>query len=224
MNTHITTYYNQLAQKYDSDRFGNAYGRFLHAQERALLTRWLASVKAGAILDLGCGTGRFLDLATHGLDASTGMLEVARQKFPEKTLQNGLAFAMPLADESFDVIFSMHMVMHLSADELQPLLAEAHRVLKPGGSLMFDFPSTSRRQLLRQKAAGWHGANAYTLREIRAASLGQWRLEAVNGFLFLPIHRVPRSMRSWLIGLDTWLCGSFFKRFSSYLIVHLVKI
>lgn len=75
MNTHITTYYNQLAQKYDSDRFGNAYGRFLHAQERALLTRWLASVKAGAILDLGCGTGRFLDLATHGLDASTGMLE-----------------------------------------------------------------------------------------------------------------------------------------------------
>ncbi|MBL7807096.1 MAG: methyltransferase domain-containing protein [Saprospiraceae bacterium] len=224
MNTHITTYYNQLAQTYDSDRFGHTYGRFLHAQERALLTCWLASVKAGSVLDLGCGTGRFLDLATHGLDASTGMLEVARQKFPEKTLQNGLALAMPLAEESFDAIFSMHMVMHLSADELQPLLAEAHRVLKPGGSLMFDFPSKSRRQLLGYKAAGWHGANAYTLQEIHAASAGQWRLEAASGFLFLPIHRVPRFMRSWLMGIDTWLCGSFMKRFSSYLIVHLIKI
>lgn len=78
VKTDITTYYNQLAQNYDSDRFGNIYGQFLHAQERALLTRWLALLKTGSVLDLGCGTGRFLDLATHGPDASTGMLEVAR--------------------------------------------------------------------------------------------------------------------------------------------------
>ncbi len=224
MNTEIATYYNQLAPDYDTDRFGNSYGQFLHAQERACLQQWLAPMEGSPVLDLGCGTGRFLAFATHGLDASAGMLEQARQKFPAHSILHGDAFAMPFDPQAFGAVFSMHMLMHLSPGDLQALLAETHRVLQPGGRFIFDFPSKYRRQFLGYKATNWHGANAYRLNEIKAAAQGHWQLSSVRGILFLPLHRFPRFIRPWLKGLDNLLCRSFLKRYASYLMVEMVKI
>jgi ubiquinone/menaquinone biosynthesis C-methylase UbiE len=223
MKTTITQYYDQLAPNYDSNRFGNSYGRFLHQQEEAILEHRLKPVNNLPVLDLGCGTGRFLKFATHGLDASTGMLEVAKQKFPDKTLQLGSAFTMPFESRSFGAVFSFHLLMHLSAPDLQALLAEAHRVLQPGGRFIFDFPSKSRRSLIGYRAANWHGANAYAMAEVTAAAEGQWKLEAASGILFFPLHRFPGFIRPWLMPIDTWLCRTFLKRYASYIVVILLK-
>ena len=59
----IQDYYDKIAHKYDADRFGNSYGRYIDALEREILTTWLHGVKPENVLDIGCGTGRFLDFA-----------------------------------------------------------------------------------------------------------------------------------------------------------------
>ena len=64
----IETYYNDIASNYDQWRFGNSYGKYIDYQERAILNNWLRDLKGKNILDLGCGTGIFLDLANTGLD------------------------------------------------------------------------------------------------------------------------------------------------------------
>ena len=84
MKSDITAYYDRIANLYDTDRFGNTYGQFIDAQEHAILSQLLHTAAGQRVLDVGCGTGRFLGYATHGLDASAAMLAVARQKQPEK--------------------------------------------------------------------------------------------------------------------------------------------
>src|ERR1700676_5243836 len=77
-------YYDRLARTYDAERFGNSYGRFLDAQERATLAR-LLPMQGRSVLDLGCGTGRLTDFATHGCDASIESVKLASQRHLKKT-------------------------------------------------------------------------------------------------------------------------------------------
>ena len=48
----IQDYYNQLASKYDNDRFNNTYGQYLHSQEIQILKRDLKGISKDLILDL----------------------------------------------------------------------------------------------------------------------------------------------------------------------------
>ena len=96
--------------------------------------------RLNTILDLGCGTGRFTEsLAAHfaaevtGIDPSEKMLDQARGKLREGRVQYqlGRAEAIPLANESVDLIF-MSMTFHHFKD--QKLAArECRRVLRDGG-------------------------------------------------------------------------------------------
>ncbi|MFN0015217.1 MAG: class I SAM-dependent methyltransferase [Saprospiraceae bacterium] len=223
MQSYITAYYDQIANLYDSDRFGNTYGQFIDAQERAILSQLLGSAVGQRVLDVGCGTGRFLDFATHGLDASAAMLAVARQKQPDKLLTQADFFEQPYENDYFEAAISMHVVMHIASTDLEKLLAEVHRILKPGGQFIFDFPSKPRRTLLGYKSKNWHGANAFTLSEVQALANAKWQMDVAQGILFLPIHRFPPLMRPFLRSFDTWLCRSFLKKYASYIVVSLAK-
>lgn len=99
------------------------------------------------ILDAGCGTGRnFSKLAraassTIGIDFSFGMLTVARRNLAEISAAFPLLLAdlerrLPFQTGSFDVVLCALIGEHLSA--LQNVLREFHRVLKPGGRLVFS--------------------------------------------------------------------------------------
>ena len=97
----VVEYYDELASRYDRHRFGNSYGAYIDAQERRILRAWLVPVKDGKVLDLACGTGRLLDLATHGLDASEAMVRIAREKHPGK-----LVYCRPAIDLArFGILF-----------------------------------------------------------------------------------------------------------------------
>ncbi len=223
MNPDIKAYYDQIATCYDADRFGNSYGRFIDAQEHAFLAHIFQNNEYRQVLDVGCGTGRFLEYATHGLDVSAAMLAVARLKHPEKNLVQADAFATPFEDETFDAALSMHMVMHLEATDLERLLTEMHRILKTNGCFVFDFPSKQRRTLLGYQARNWHGANTFDLSAVKALGLQHWQLHCTRGILFLPLHRFPPFFRPLLWSLDTLLCRSFLKKYASYLVVSLFK-
>lgn len=78
MEKDIKEYYNKLASKYDQSRFANSYGKFIHIQEKRILTKYLGQLQNQKNLDLACGTGRFLNFASHGIDASEEMIKQAK--------------------------------------------------------------------------------------------------------------------------------------------------
>ncbi|MFN0173774.1 MAG: class I SAM-dependent methyltransferase [Saprospiraceae bacterium] len=220
----ISTYYNALAPDYDRSRFGNAYGQFIHRQEYQALTKLLRGISPGHVLDLACGTGRMLEFAETGCDFSAQMLAEARQKHPTKNLIRGDATQLPFTNEAFTAIFSLHFFMHLDAATSAAVLSESYRVLRPGGRLIFDFPSEKRRKITGgHHGQNWHGSNTMSLDKVLKLTPNHWQTIESQGILFLPMHRIPASLRPTLLSFDTVLCRSFFKEYASYILVCLQK-
>jgi ubiquinone/menaquinone biosynthesis C-methylase UbiE len=97
---------------------------------------------AGQLLDLCCGTGAGLRAfrasadSLSGVDRSAGMLAQARLNVASARLTQGDALALPFA-RRFDTVVSFGAFGHiLEADEPR-LVAEVHRVLRPGGRFVF---------------------------------------------------------------------------------------
>lgn len=104
-------------------------------------------------LELGCGTGIFLEkvarsgASIHGLDLSEDLLAKARTRlagFANVTLDQGNAEQMPYEPESFDAVYGSSVLHHL---DLDAALAEVHRVLRPGGRLIFAEPNILNPQV-----------------------------------------------------------------------------
>ncbi|TCL40196.1 acetyltransferase (GNAT) family protein [Anaerospora hongkongensis] len=140
----------------------------------------LAPLYAGEIvLDLGSGAGLDVLLSAkrvgpygkaYGLDMTDEMLAVARVN-QERTGTSNAEFikghieAIPLPDHSVDVIIS-NCVINLSGDKDQ-VLAEAHRVLKPGGRLAISDIVLTRPlpSSVQQNLSAWSGCVAGALNE-----------------------------------------------------------
>jgi ubiquinone/menaquinone biosynthesis C-methylase UbiE len=94
-----------------------------------------------SVLDLCCGTGLIAGAAAargavvSGLDFSPAMLAVARATHPALHFAEGDAEAMPFPDAAFDAVVSNFGVHHVPRPERA--LAEALRVLRPGGRVAF---------------------------------------------------------------------------------------
>ena len=95
------------------------------------------------ILEIGSGTGANLwflareGFSAVGLDGSAVGLERARKRFDEEgvsvELHRGDATALPFADQSFDAVLDVECFCANSLADTRKILAEAWRVLKPGG-------------------------------------------------------------------------------------------
>jgi SAM-dependent methyltransferase len=219
----VTEYYDQLAPDYDEDRFGNSYGQYLDAQERKILRAWLPEASFSENLDLGCGTGRLLDFAGHGLDASASMIDVAREKYPDKNLTVGDATAPPFGAASFANGYSFHLLMHLDADKVKKIFQSAQRYLRPDGLLIVDLPSSQRRKLVNYRAQNWHGAFGSSPKEMKTLLGDGWEIVDYVGIGFFPVHRIPVRWRPAMRKLDDWLCRSPLRHLSSYLVFILRK-
>lgn len=101
-----------------------------------------AGVGAGTLLlDVACGAGLALQLAAErgalvsGLDASRGLLAIARARSPRADLREGTMFELPFPDGSFDVVTSFNGIW-AGCDEA---LTEVARVLRPDGAVALGF-------------------------------------------------------------------------------------
>jgi SAM-dependent methyltransferase len=87
------------------------------------------------LVDVACGAGLAIELACArgatcaGIDASSRLVGIARDRNPEADLRVGDMYAMPWADASFDVATSFRGIWGTTTEAL----SEMHRVLAPGG-------------------------------------------------------------------------------------------
>jgi ubiquinone/menaquinone biosynthesis C-methylase UbiE len=99
------------------------------------------------LIDLGCGTGRFLDfvkqawprLPALGLDMSEAYIDHARRHLRRWSRINFVlanAEAIPAPDNSYDAVTSIFMMHELPSKVRWTVIGEAARVLKPGGRLV----------------------------------------------------------------------------------------
>ncbi|MEW9614766.1 metalloregulator ArsR/SmtB family transcription factor [Shinella sp. S4-D37] len=121
--------------------------RRLHVSEaevEAKLAEMIGTEPVDGFLDLGTGTGRILQLFEGlyqrgvGVDASRDMLAVARANLDragitKASIRHGDIFNLPLERDEFDVV-TIHQVLHF-LDEPEAAVAEAARMLAPGGRL-----------------------------------------------------------------------------------------
>lgn len=110
------------------------------------------------VLDLGCGTGTLTVLLkqTHphadiiGIDGDPSVLAIARAKATRQntpiTFDEGMAFQLPYADDSFERVVSSLVIHHLTTDDKKRTFREVYRVLKSGGDLLIvDFGKPHNR-------------------------------------------------------------------------------
>ena len=223
MNSEIVSYYDKLASTYDENRFANSYGKFIDKQENLFLSKLIKKNNFKNVLDLGCGTGRLLHFANFGVDPSENMISVSKEKFPEKIILKGSVTEIPFENETFNLIFSFHVLMHLDKQTTSNFLNESFDKLMSNGKLVFDFPSKKRRKLLNFKSKNWHGANDFSIEELKIMSSKKYKIISTNGILFLPIQRFPKFSRAFFTKIDSFFCNSFLKQYSSYIIIELQK-
>jgi len=133
--------------------------RSLHVAEAEVeraIDRALGRDAFGTLVDVGTGTGRMIELfgpragEAIGIDRSSDMLRLARAKLESagvrSSLRQGDMYALPLADGTADCVI-IHQVLHY-AHAPADAIAEAARVLVPGGTLLVvDFAAHEREEL-----------------------------------------------------------------------------
>lgn len=136
-----------MIQKLDSKkgyaRFAKTYDqneKYWDSFEKQYLIPHIKFSAGKKVLDAGAGTGRIsIRLKDAGadvtaLDISKEMLDVLHSKNKDIEIIAGELENMPFKDESFDMIFSSLVLVHLK--KIEPFLDECYRVLKDRGKLI----------------------------------------------------------------------------------------
>ncbi|MGK5682618.1 class I SAM-dependent methyltransferase [Actinoplanes sp. URMC 104] len=116
----------------------------VHADDLAFIGRHLA-IRPGRVLDVGCGPGhltgylRSLGVDAAGLDLVPEFIAHAKAAHPDGDYRLGSMRSLDAEDGSVAGILSWYSLIHLPPPDLDGVLAEFRRVLKPGGTLVAGF-------------------------------------------------------------------------------------
>jgi len=187
--------------------------RALHAPEKeveAAIIRHLGSEPIEHLLDSGTGTGRMLELLAPqvkravGVDVSPEMLAIARDRLMRSNLahcqvRQGDAYRLPFpsggALNGFDAVL-FHQVLHY-LDDPGAAVAEAARVMRPGGRLLIADFAQHDLEFLRQDFA--HRRLGFSDREVQswfaAAGLKSVAVEAIAPH---PGSKEKLTVKVWL--------------------------
>jgi len=98
-------------------------------------------------IDLGCGRGEWLELmkengfSAWGVDISDYMISICRERGLKVEKKDALQALQELDDNSQVIVTAFHLIEHLPIREVQSIVKEALRVLKPAGILILETPN-----------------------------------------------------------------------------------
>lgn len=150
--SHVGQLFDRIAAKYD---FLNHLLSLNIDRQWRLKAAKMIDTECGRVLDVAIGTADFSiaivkqhsNLQIVGIDLSTEMMKIGKQKVLKEnlddriTFKEGSALALPFEDNSFDVVTCAYGVRNFS--DLRKGLAQMQRVLKPNGELVileFSYP------------------------------------------------------------------------------------
>jgi ubiquinone/menaquinone biosynthesis C-methylase UbiE/DNA-binding transcriptional ArsR family regulator len=180
--------------------------RSLHVPDDAVeakLKEIIGKAPFQAMLDLGTGTGRLLELfATQyrrgiGIDMSRDMLSVARANLDRAGIthaqvRQGDIYALPVDRESFDLV-TLHQVLHF-LDEPGQAIRQAARALRPSGRMVIVDFAPHGEEYLRE-------AHAHARLGFSDEQIGQWvidaGLEMVSTDAFAPKTGEKLTVKLW---------------------------
>jgi SAM-dependent methyltransferase len=185
---------------------------------------WLPGSGKGRLLDVGCGSGRFLaDMKALGWDAAgvefdPKAAEVARTHYG-LDVRPGSVHDAGFEPESFDAVTLSHVIEHLP-DPVETL-ARCRQLLKPGGRLVMVTPNPGSlcRRIFGRDWRGWevprhlyvYSTDALRVCSVRAglqvtsvfttAKAAAWHWHAVRGGGAVRLARLARRAEAMLFGL-----------------------
>lgn len=178
----------------------------LFPAERKAIDRYFAD-EGGRVLDVGCGVGRVADglsgmgYDVTGIDTSERMVERARSLFPDLEFRVADAADTGLPAESFDyAVFSYFGLDYIHPERRRlAALRELHRVLAPGGVLVFSSHNTwyalpaallARDYLRDLYLRPANRSRLFSRRKLQSVPLGELEVYLTN-----PIHQ-RRQLRA----------------------------
>ncbi len=153
------------------------------------------------VLDLGCGAGNMIHHLSRygnvkGVDVDARPVAMAQARGYD-VRQGDVTSDVPFPDESFDLVTVLDVIEHVDNDE--GVLRQAHRVLRPGGSLTITTPAFQWLWSYNDVLNGHR--RRYTPRELRERlELRGFRVRRMTfGFFFVfPLSAPLLLLRNWL--------------------------
>ncbi|MEV4010851.1 class I SAM-dependent methyltransferase [Nonomuraea angiospora] len=157
--------YDSFAEAYSAETENNILNAYL---ARHAITALAGDVAGRRILDAGCGSGplsatlRDRGAVVTGIDASAGMLAIARRRLGDDADLHvaDLSDRLPFADGAFDDVVAS-LVLHYLED-WGPTLAEMRRVLGPGGRLIASVQHPLVDYLIQDPRPSYFATTSYT--------------------------------------------------------------
>lgn len=139
-------------------------GWFLKARHKKI-AKMLPSIPGSKFLDVGCGSGIFMEEAIRqgkyaiGIDYSAEMIETARKnlsKYPTSSYELivGQAQKLPLPKNSVDIVLASGLTDYLTKNETAEFFKEIKRILKKDGHVIITFPKKSSIYAFLRRGTG----------------------------------------------------------------------
>lgn len=140
--------FNEFACRYD---LHTPPGHYRHDHATVIHEALRQAPSSCRLLDVGCGTGVFLEAAIakgidgYGIDAAPEMVEIAQQRLGTDRTRVQRMQEISEVDE-YDVICSLSWVIHYceSEDEVSDVIMRCYRALRTGGLLLFQVANDER--------------------------------------------------------------------------------
>jgi len=141
MNDH---FYRAFEERYYAPR---STIKALRQQYLPFVTPLALAYPEGNTFDIGCGRGEWLELMKesglkpYGVDLDPGMLQGCIDLGLPAQQGDAVVYLKTLRNESQIIISAFHVVEHISFEQLQSVVTESLRALKPGGLLIMETPN-----------------------------------------------------------------------------------
>ena len=135
--------YDSGAEAYNAHVSDPSQSPFHTYYEKPAIRKELPSLSELSVISLGCGNGADANWLKEngssrvvGVDISSGLINIAKKKFPSVDFRVMDIEQLNFPDESFDLAYSSLVLHYLPT--WSKVLSEAYRVLKPGGKFVFS--------------------------------------------------------------------------------------